>query len=164
MLHAALARVIAAAPVAIPLLARFTAVSLQDRSTIVLPDALAPVWQDCGGSTSARTTAALKRQVCLEMRTGRLAVQLQDGRSADQAAQFPGRLAAGALHMADLGYWSLDAFRTLTQPGGFWRSRLQVQTAIYAPTGQRQDLLTAQPAATLDMAVTLGETMLSEAT
>jgi hypothetical protein len=43
VLHAALARVIAADPVAIPLLARFTAVSFQDSSTIVLPDVLAPV-------------------------------------------------------------------------------------------------------------------------
>jgi Transposase DDE domain len=161
VLHAALARVVTTAPVAIPLLARFTAVCLQDSSTIVLPDALAPVWQGCGGSTSERTTAALKLQVRLEMRTGRLDVQLQDGRAADQAAELPGQLEAGALHIADLGYWSLDAFRTLTQQGIFWLSRLQVQTALYTATGQRQELLallTAQPAATLDMAVMLGET------
>lgn len=161
VLHAALARVVAANPVAIPLLARFTAVALQDSSTIVLPDVLAPVWQGCGGDTSERTKAALKLQVRLEMRTGRLDVQLQDGRAADQAAEFPGTLAAGALHLADLGYWSLDAFRTLTQQGVLWLSRLQVQTAIYAATGQRHDLLallTAQPAVPLDVAVALGET------
>jgi hypothetical protein len=161
VLHAALARVVTAAPVAIPLRARFTAVCLQDSSTIVLPDALAPVWQGCGGSTSERTMAALKLQGRLEMRTGRLDVQLQEGRAADQAAELPGQLAAGALHLADLGYWSLDAFRTLTQQGIFWLSRLQAQTALYTATGQRQDLLallTAQPAATLDMVVTLGET------
>jgi hypothetical protein len=161
VLHAALARVVTAAPVAIPLLARFTAVCLQDSSTIVLPEALAPVWRGCGGSTAERTTAALKLQVRLEMRTGRLDVQLQDGRVADQAAELPGQLDAGALHIADLGYWSLDAFRALTHQGVFWLSRLQGQTAIYDATGQRQDLLallTAQPAATLDMVVTLGET------
>jgi DDE family transposase len=63
--------------------------------------------------------------------------------------------------MADLGSWSLEAFRTLTPQGIFWLSRLQVQTALYTATGQRQDLLallTAQPAAPLDMAVTRGET------
>jgi hypothetical protein len=161
VLHAALARVVAAHPVAIPLLARFTAVVLQDSSTIVLPDILAPVWQGCGGNTAERTTAALKLQVRLEMQTGRLDVQLQDGRAADQAAEFPATLAAGALHLADLGYWSLDAFRTLTHQGVFWLSRLQVQTAIYTATGQRHDLLallTAQPAVPLDMAVALGET------
>jgi Transposase DDE domain len=161
VLHAALARVVAAHPVAIPLLARFTAVALQDSSTIVLPDILAPVWQGCGGNTAERTKAALKLQVRLEMQTGRLDVQLQDGRAADQAAEFPGTLAAGALHLADLGYWSLDAFRALTHQGVFWLSRLQVQTAIYTATGQRHDLLallTAQPAVPLDMAVALGET------
>jgi hypothetical protein len=161
VLHAALARVVAAHPVAIPLLARLTAIALQDSSTIVLPDVLAPVWQGCGGSTAARTKAALKLQVRLEMRTGRLDVQLQEGRAADQAAEFPGTLAAGALHLADLGSWSRDAFRTLTHQGVFWLSRLQVQTAIYAATGQRHDLLallTAQPEAPLDVAVALGET------
>lgn len=160
VLHAALARVVTADPVAIPLLARFTAVSLQDSSTIVLPDVLASVWQGCGGSPPARTKAALKLQVRLEMRTGRLDAQLQDGRAADQAAELPGRLEVGTLRIADLGYWSLEAFRALTQQGVFWLSRLQVQTAIYGPTGQRQNLLallTAQPAATLDVAVTLGE-------
>ncbi|HEX2186115.1 MAG TPA: IS4 family transposase [Chloroflexota bacterium] len=161
VLHAALARVVAAHPVAIPLLARFTAVALQDSSTLVLPDLLAPVWQGCGGNTAERTKAALKLQVRLEMQTGQLDVQLQEGRAADQAAEFPGALAAGALHLADLGYWSLDGFRALTHQGVFWLSRLQVQTAIYTAAGQRHDLLallTAQPAVPLDMAVALGET------
>jgi hypothetical protein len=160
VLHAALARVVAADPIAIPLRARFTAVSLQDSSTIVLPDALAPVWQGCGGSTAERTKAALKLQVRLERRTGRLDVQLQDGRASDRAAELPGRLEVGTLRLADLGSWSLDAFRVLPQQGVFWLSRLQVQTAIYDTTGQRQDhlaLLTAQPTATLDVAVMLGE-------
>src|SRR5262249_6972368 len=63
VLDAALTRVITADPVAIPLLARFTAVAVQDSSTIVLPDALAAVWQGCGGSTLESTSAALKLQV-----------------------------------------------------------------------------------------------------
>jgi hypothetical protein len=148
-------------PVAIPLLARFTAGGLRESSPIALPAALAPVWQGGGGRTSERTTAALTRQVRLERRTGRLDVQLQDGRAADQAAEFPGQREAGALPMAALGSWSRDACRPLTPQGICWRSRLQVQTALDTGTGQRQGLLarlTAQPAATLDMAVTLGET------
>jgi hypothetical protein len=160
-LHAALARVVTTAPVAIPRLVRFTAVCLQESSPIVWPEALAPVWQGWGGRTSERTTAALNLQVRLERRTGRLDGQLQEGRAADQAAALPGPLEAGALHIADLGSWSLDAVRTLTPQGLFWLSRLQVQTALYTATGQRQDLLarlTAQPAATLDMVVTRGET------
>jgi hypothetical protein len=77
VLDAALTRVITADPVAIPLLARFTAVAVQDSSTIVLPDALAAVWQGCGGRTPESTSAALKLQVRLDLRTGCLAVQFQ---------------------------------------------------------------------------------------
>jgi hypothetical protein len=158
--HAALARVVVADPIAIPLLARLTAVALQDSSTIVLPEALASVWQGGGGSPSERTKAALTLPGRLERRTGRLDVPRQEGRASDRAAALPGRLAGGTLRLADLGSWSLDAFRALTPQGGFWLSRLQVQPAMYDATGQRQALLallTAPPAATLDVAVTLGE-------
>jgi len=144
------------------LLSRFTAVALQDSSTIVLPDILASLWQGCGGSPAERTRAALKLQVRLELRTGRLEVQLQDGRASDRAATLPESLPAGALRIADLGYWDLESLRALDQQGVFWLSRLQTQSAVYEPTGQRCDLLellTAQPTAASDLAVTLGATM-----
>jgi hypothetical protein len=160
VLTAAISQVIAAEPVAIPLLARFPAVYLQDSSTIVLPDALAPVWQGCGGSTPSHTSAALKLQVQLELRTGCLAgLQLQDGRASDRSAASPA-LPAGALRIADLGYWSVEALQTLHQQGSFWLSRLQTQTAVYDPLGHRQDLLellAAQPTATVELPILLGE-------
>jgi hypothetical protein len=161
VLRAAITRVLAADPVAIPLLERFTAVYVQDSSTIVLPDALAAVWQGCGGTTTAGTAAALKFQVRLELRTGKLeGPQLQDGRASDRAALVPTTLPGGALWLADLGYWRLDTLQTLEQQGVYWLSRLQVQTAIYDPAGQQRDLLAlldAQSAETVDLAVTLGE-------
>lgn len=161
VLRAAITRIIAADPVAIPLLERFTAVYVQDSSTIVLPDALAAVWQGCGGTTTAGTAAALKFQVRLELRTGKLeGPQLQDGRASDRAALVPTTLPGGALWLADLGYWRLDTLQTLEQQGVYWLSRLQVQTAIYDTAGQQRDLLAlldAQPAETVDLAVTLGE-------
>jgi Transposase DDE domain len=160
VLQGAIRRVIAADPVAIPLLDRFTAVYLQDSSTIVLPDLLATVWRGCGGSPTARTSAALKLQVRVELRTGHLEdCQLQDGRTPDQRAAFPAGLPAGALRLADLGYWSLEALQRMVQQGTFWLSRLQTQTAVYDSTGQRQDLLAlleAQPTATLEHEVALG--------
>ena len=160
VLRAAITQVIAAEPVAIPLLARFPAVYLQDSSTIVLPDALATVWQGCGGSTPSHTSAALKLQVQLELRTGSLAdLQLQDGRTSDRTAALPA-LPPGALRIADLGYWSVDALQGLAQQGNFWLSRLQTQTALYDTTGHRHDLLawlTAQPAEAVDLPVLLGE-------
>lgn len=150
VLHAAIARVVTADPVAVPLLGRFTAVYLQDSSTIVLPDALAAVWQGCGGSTPVHTNAALKLQVRLEMRTGQLAVQLQDGRASDRTAALPTGLPAGALRLADLGYWSLEALQALGRQEGFWLSRLQTQTAVYDTVGGRQELLELLEASTTD--------------
>jgi hypothetical protein len=160
VLVTAIARVITAEPVAIPLLERFTAVYVQDSSTIILPEVFAAQWHGCGGSTSSSASAALKLQARLEMRTGRLDVQLQEGRTSDRAAVLPGPLPAGALRLADLGYWSLEAFAALAQHKVFWLSRLQIQTAVYDATGARQDLLTlleSQPTDMVECAVTLGE-------
>ena len=95
VLLAAIARVITAEPVTIPLLQRFTAVYVQDSSTIVLPEVFAAQWHGCGGSTASGTSAALKLQARLEMCTGRLDVQLQEGRASDRAAVLPGPLPAG---------------------------------------------------------------------
>jgi hypothetical protein len=160
VLTAAIRRVIAAEPVALPLLARFPAVYLQDSSTIGLPDALAPVWQGWGGSTPSHTRAALKLRVRLELRRGCLAdLQLQDGRASDRSAAAPD-LPAGALRIADLGYWSVEALQALHQQGSFWLSRLQTQTAIYDPVGHRQDLLellAAQPTETVELPILRGE-------
>src|SRR4029434_9719492 len=103
VLLTAIARVITAEPVAIPLLERFTAVYVQDSSTIVLPESFAAQWHGCGGSTSSSASAALKLQARLEMRTGRLDVQLQEGRASDRAAVLPGPLPAGALRLGGRG-------------------------------------------------------------
>jgi Transposase DDE domain len=159
VLLAAIARVITAEPVAIPLLARFTAVYVQDSSTIVLPDLLAAKWQGCGGSTATGTRAALKLQARLEMRRGRLDVQLQDGRASDRSAVLPCSLPR-SLRLADLGYWSLTAFEALKQQEVWWLSRLQMQTAVYDATGNRRDLLElleGQGTDTVELAVRLGE-------
>ena len=133
---------------------------MQDSSTIILPEIFAAQWHGCGGSTASSARAALKLQARLEMRTGRLDVQLQEGRASDRAAVLPGPLPAGALRLADLGYWSLEAFAALAQHQVFWLSRLQMQTAVYDATGARQALLTlleSQPTDTVELAVALGE-------
>ncbi len=54
--EASIQHVIAADPVAIPILQRFTSVRVQDSTTIGLPDALTSTWQGCGNAT-ARGTA-----------------------------------------------------------------------------------------------------------
>lgn len=162
VLSTAITRVVAAAPVAVPILERFTAVYLQDSSTIVLPDALATVWQGCGGSSPDHTAAALKLQVRLDLRTGQLTgPQLQDGRASDHEPALPTTLPAGALRLVDLGYWSLDDLQALDQQDVFWLSRLQAATAVYSMDGQRWDvlaLLEAQATDCVDLPILLGAT------
>jgi hypothetical protein len=158
-LDAALTRVLTAAPVALPWLARLTAVAVPESSTLVLPDALAAVWQGCGGSTPESTSAALTLPVRLALRTGCLAVQFPEGRASDRTAALPGPVPAGALRLAAWGSWSLEAVQTLAQQGVFWLARLQLQTAVSDAAGDRQDLrafLTASPTDTVAPQVTLG--------
>src|SRR5437588_1869737 len=57
----------AAQDVPLPLLRRFSAVILEDSSSISLPDALATVWQGCGGNQE-HTAAAVKLHVRVELK------------------------------------------------------------------------------------------------
>ena len=126
---------------------------------MVLPDAWATVWPGCGGSAPSHPSAALKRPVRRELRTGCLAgLQRQDGRAWERSAASPD-LPPGALRSAALGSWSVDACQALNQQGSFWLSRLQTQTAVYDRRGHRDDLLawlTAQAAETVALPVLLG--------
>ena len=84
---------------------------------VIAAEPLASVWQGCGGSTPSHTSAALKLQVRLELRTGCLAgLQLQDGRASDRTAALPA-LPTGALRVVALRYWSVDALQELNQQG-----------------------------------------------
>ena len=86
ILCAALQQVITANPRTTPLLARFSAVYLQDSTVIRLPDALATVWAGCGGNRD-HLCAAVKGLVRLELRGGQLTGPLLlDGRAADRSA------------------------------------------------------------------------------
>ena len=62
VLLASVQHVIAADPVAIPILQRFTSVRIHESTSIKLPDALTTVWRGCGNTTS-RGTAGLKCSV-----------------------------------------------------------------------------------------------------
>ena len=142
VLAAAVAEVIAAEPVAVPVLQRFNAVLVMDSSTIMLPDALGEIWTGCGGRGSFGQSG-LKLQVRLDLTTGRMLGPLLDqGRTPDsnslaQSAPLP----SGALRIADLGYYRLDTFREIGQQGGYFRSRYQAGTKLYLPDGTALDLV-----------------------
>lgn len=154
-------QVIAAEPVAIPLLARFTHVFVQDSSTIVLPPALTAHWRGCGGSSSAGN-AALKLQVQLDLRHGTLeGPALQHGRAADQTSPLlDAPIIAGALYLADLGYFRLDRFAAVAAAEAAWLTRYQPGTALFTDDGHRWDdlvaLLETQQSGQVDLPVTVG--------
>jgi hypothetical protein len=161
VLAAAVQQAIAAAPVAIPLLRRFTAVEVYDGSVLTLPAALTAEWPGCGGS--APSGAALKIGVRLDLLSGRLhGPVLGAGRDNDrtlplEATALPG----GGLRLSDLGFFSLELFQTVGEHGGYWLSRLQITTAVSDRVGQRLDLAALLATARtnhLDRPVLLGAT------
>ena len=161
LLAAALTTVGATTPVAVPILQRFTAVAILDSSTLVLPDVLAPYWPGCGGTTTHNTAAALKIGVRLDLCSGALAgPTLVDGRTHDAASPLQrAPLPAGALRLADLGFFDLDVFAQLQTHGVWWLSRLHDKTTVCDTQGRPLGvlaLLAAQDAATLDLPIRLG--------
>lgn len=143
VLGKAVQRVLAADPMMDSILARFLGVSVQDSTTIILPPDLATVWRGCGGSTDDGD-AALKLQLQLDLRTGSLArLELQHGRDSDgQSATRTGAVVAGALYLADLGFFKLARFREMGDADAFWLSRGKAGTVIYDADGQCWDEIT----------------------
>lgn len=161
VLAAAVRQVVAADPIALPLLDRFAEVVVQDSSTIALPEDLVPCYHGCGNGHADRGNAALKLHVALDLRTGRLrGPTLHDGRESDKDATLDHDLPAGAVRLVDLGFWDLATMQRLQQRGVYWFSRGQAQTAIQTDDGRWWELravLEATPASRLDLAVRLGK-------
>jgi hypothetical protein len=135
-------QVVAADPVTIPILQRFTSVRVHDSTTMSLPDALTSTWRGCGNATD-RGTAGLKCGVQIDLLTGALCgLDLVDGRSSDhtlpvQHAPMP----VGSLRLADLGFYNLDVLGQIHAAGGYWISRVQSNTLVAYPGGKPQPLI-----------------------
>jgi hypothetical protein len=160
VLAEALQRVLAADPLALPILTQFAAVYLEDSTTISLPDALQDLWPGCGNA-STQAAAALKLTVRLDLLTGQLVgVALNSGRTHDRRAAHPiTDLPAKALYLADLGFFSLERLQQIAVQEAFFLSRLQAQTTVFTADGQRWDDLAALLAThdtQVDLPVTLG--------
>ena len=160
VLATAVTQLICAEPVAVPLLRRFRAVLVQDSTTITLPAALAPSWP-AGRAQTPTTPAGMKLQVRWDLCTGQLTgpvltpARTNDRRATRQLPPVP----AGALYLADLGYFSLDALHTLAQAGSVFLTRLAVRTAVFLEPGGRVDLgrwLRRQNARCLDRPIWIG--------
>lgn len=141
VLCAAVRQVIAAEPLVLPILERFSEVVVQDSTVIILPEVLTEVFAGCGGDPQAGN-AALKLQLALDLRTGRLrGPQLHDGRESDRNASLDYDLPPGSVRIVDLGFWDLVALARLLERGVYWFSRAQASTKLQTDDGRWWELL-----------------------
>jgi len=142
---------ISAHGVSLPLLQQFSAVLVEDGSTISLPAALASVWRGCGGtrttsSGQAASAAALKITVRFDLLGGQLhGPHVQAGRQHElRSVLREERMPAGSLWLADLGYWTLKWLRQLSQQGVYFLLRYKPGIVLWYEQ-QRLDLLAVLP-------------------
>lgn len=158
----AVEKVVKAAPAAIPVLQRFSALYIQDSTQVQLPVALAQLWAGSGGGAQASDeSAALKLQVRLDLKQGQLRGPfLQEGRGSDRTGVVQrAKVEAGSLRLADLGYFDLEVLHDIAQQQAYWLSRAQAGTQVFDEQGQRLELekwLSAQGDALMEAQVYLG--------
>jgi len=164
LLDSSIEQVISANPVAIEVLRRFSGVYLLDSSIVTLPDALADVWQGCGGSEK-NSSASVKLSVCLNMTGGDLGLHLENGCTQDKSSPLATfSLPVGSLRSADLGYFSLPRLAQMSEDGAYWLTRVKVQCTLTCDTNskaQRYELyefLQSKDANGIDVRIRLGKT------
>jgi hypothetical protein len=139
LLRRAVQQVVQGQGVTLAWMQAFTAVWVEDGSTIPLPAALAEVWRGCGGRTVAegkpdKSKAALKITVRWNLKAGELqGPHLQAGRRHELSSVLSSQqMPTGSLWLADLGYWSLMYMSTLIQQGAYFCLRGQVRSGDLA--------------------------------
>src|SRR6267142_7260672 len=131
------------------LLKRFSAVIVEDSSTITLPGELADRWRGCGGSQAA-SPSALKLFTWWNVLTGAVkGPYLTDARTSDHHSPFALEdLPVGALYLADLGFFAIERLSRIARAAGgkrYWITRLRPHTHLYTRTGHRLDLVGLLP-------------------
>ncbi len=131
---------VCAQAVSIPLLKRFSAVLVEDGSTISLPSGLKQVWRGCGGSGPA---AALKLTVRWDLLRGGLSgPYVQEGRRHEtQSPLREQQMPRGSLWIGDLGYFALTWLTQLVKQGVVKRRREQLKEQAHKqckPINSRQ--------------------------
>ena len=139
----AIAQVVVADPVAIPLLNRFGGILLEDSSSVRLPDELREVFRGCGGSNGGnKTSSAFKLFVRLDMLRGQLQCsRLLDGRHADSKTPFQDvPNAPRTLHVRDRGFADLLRWRREAERGDEVLSYYKVGMHVLSRQGERIEL------------------------
>ncbi len=149
---------VCAQAVSIPLLQRFTAVLLEDGSTISLPASLKQVWRGCGGSGPE---AALKLTVRWDLLKGGLhGPYVQAGRSHEtQSPLREQQMPRGSLWIGDLGYFSRLGLGQLVKQGVYFLLGYKEPLTVWDGSGKQVDVLDLLPMdgqQVVDVPVTLG--------
>ncbi len=161
VLSAAMGYLFEARPETIPLLRRFTAVALDDSTTVALPASLADDYPGCGGSDPDAGRAGLKVLARLEAIAGRLEFsEPAPARASDRTrhAALP-PLPPGSLRLADLGFFDLGRMAEDTAAGVSWISRAPARLLVRhgdEPAENLPEWLRRQGSDRIDMIVTVG--------
>jgi len=138
------------------ILKRFSAVQILDSTQVRLP-----LWLSGEFYHKQRGYSGMKMHLVFDVLRGHLdAMDMTSAEVPDQACDLPVRMAqADSLWLFDLGYFAQDTLQTLAQRQAYFVCRLQSQTAVYTPAGERFKLaafLNTCPDNSVDMDVLLG--------
>jgi hypothetical protein len=148
----------------IPLLKQFSAVIVEDSTSIPFPKELADVWQGCGGHEGT-SEAGVKAFVQWDVLKGKLlGPRLSDARMNDHKTPFEiEKLPEKSLYIADLGFFAIERFFRIAKENGgkrYFVSRLQVKTNLYNRRGHRihlRGMLPQQVGQVREVGVVLGQ-------
>jgi len=124
------------------LLSKFTDVKIYDSSTITLPYELIDEWVGTGNRLGSKANSTLKLSACLSLKSGRLNIVLEDGFVQDKSSELIRTevIEQKSLTIKDLGYFKLDSFDKIEKQGGYFVSRVKVNTKIYNLSNNEIDI------------------------
>lgn len=147
------------------LLKPFSAVIIEDSSTVTLPAELASIWKGCGG-TGCNSGASMKIFVRWDVLRGELmGPRFAEGRTNDHKSPFADvELPAGSLYLSDLGFFGVRKLAALDHGmvgrKRYFVSRLHPGTWVTTASGHHLDLKAIGPKEVgemIDLGVRLGK-------
>jgi len=130
-----------------------TRVLVVDSTLIALHSSLAACFPGASNQSGALQASA-RVQAVLDLVTGRfIDFQIGSFRDNDQkaASWSAGLVKTGDLILRDLGYFTLDSLRIITEKGAYFITRLRLDTTLFDPGGKELDLLAELRAAGGDL-------------
>lgn len=147
----------------IPLLRRFTAVLVEDTTSVALPAGLAGEYPGCGGSRPDAGKAGLKILARIDVLTGELRLSEPAPSSASDRTLQRGLPdpEPGALRLVDLGFFDLARMAADAASGSHWVSRVPARVKVRDADADARgrnisDWLREQPPGRVDKPVRLG--------